>query len=240
MSGNPFIDAFWDSDFIGKIIFIGLILLSIVSWSVLLHKMWMAKKVRALSHSFKRAFQENRQRPLSIAFAAPKSHDCPNAFMIIYEVLKHTSEEIFTKNSKGQADNKQTERWMSTADITLLEAQAGSTISSITKYLEKNLYILSTIVTLAPFLGLLGTVYGILVTFSTMHGGDAQAASNQAVLSGLSLALTTTVLGLIDAIPALIGYNYLKNQFADFDHEMDTFATDVLSTFELSFRTVEV
>lgn len=235
MSGNPFIDAFWDSDFIGKIIFIGLILLSIVSWSVLLHKMWMARKVRALSQSFKRAFQENRQKPLSIAFAAPKSTECPNAFMIIYEVLKHTAEEIFTKNSKGQ-----TEKWMSTADISLLEAQANSTISSITKYLEKNLYVLSTIVTLAPFLGLLGTVYGILVTFSTMHGGDAQAATNQAVLSGLSLALTTTVIGLIDAIPALIGYNYLKNQFADFDHEMDKFATDVLSTFELSFRTVEV
>ncbi len=210
----------------------------------------MARRVRALSYSFKRAFFENKGRPLSITFAAPGNPECPNAFCIIYDVLKHKAEEIFKKNSAGTSSqntsettnsvyrHENKERWMSTADISLLESNASATISSVTKYLEKNLYVLSTIVTLAPFLGLLGTVYGILVTFSTMHV-DPQAASNQAVLSGLSLALTTTVIGLIDAIPALIGYNYLKNEILDFDNEMEKFATDVLSTFELSFRSVE-
>lgn len=105
----------------------------------------------------------------------------------------------------------------------------------LTKFLEKNLYILSTIVTLAPFLGLLGTVYGILTTFTALKT-SAAGGSNQIILGGLSLALATTVLGLIDAIPALIGYNYLKNVVYDFDAEMDRFATDVLSTLELHYR----
>jgi biopolymer transport protein TolQ len=104
--------------------------------------------------------------------------------------------------------------------------------------LDKNLYILSTVVTLAPFLGLLGTVYGNLTTFSGKKS-DPSAASNQVVLSGLSLALTTTVVGLVDAIPALIGYNYLKNMVHDFDADMNRFANDVLSTVEMHYRKVE-
>lgn len=235
MSSNPFIDAFFDSDLIGKAIFLSLLLLSIVSWSVLLYKVWMTKKVRTVSRAFRRVFFENKQQPLSLKFAAPRHPECPNAFEIIYEVLKAKTEEIFKKNN---ADNLNAPQWLSTADISLLESHACSTISSVTKYMERNLYILSTIVTLAPFLGLLGTVYGILVTFSNLNMGGA-AASNQAVLSGLSLALTTTVIGLVDAIPALIGYNYLKSEINDFDHEMEKFATDTLSTFELCYRTVE-
>lgn len=235
VSSNPFVDAFFDSDLIGKSIFVALLLLSIVSWSILLYKVWMTKKVRTVSRAFRKAFFENKQQPLALKFAAPQHPECPNAFEIIYEVLKTKTEEIFKKNSAEKVDEA---RWLSTADISLLESHAYSTISSITKYMEQNLYVLSTVVTLAPFLGLLGTVYGILVTFSNLNIGGA-AASNQAVLSGLSLALTTTVIGLVDAIPALIGYNYLKNQISDFDHEMEKFATDTLSTFELCYRTVE-
>lgn len=133
------------------------------------------------------------------------------------------------------AKKKEPSTNLSSADIALLETHATSTIAMLTKFLEKNLYILSTIVTLAPFLGLLGTVYGILTTFTALKT-SAAGGSNQIILGGLSLALATTVLGLIDAIPALIGYNYLKNVVYDFDAEMDRFATDVLSTLELHYR----
>ena len=142
-------------------------------------------------------------------------------------MLKGKTLEIFEKNGK--------ENTLLHADVALLETHAASTISSLTKFLEKNLYILSTIVTLAPFLGLLGTVYGILTTFSEL-GTQSGAGSNQAILGGLSLALSTTVLGLLDAIPALVGYNYLKNRIHEFDSEMERFATDVLSTLELEYR----
>jgi biopolymer transport protein TolQ len=103
-----------------------------------------------------------------------------------------------------------------------------------TKKLEKNLYVLSTIVSLAPFIGLLGTVWGILITFSSMQ--SHMAGGSQGILEGLSLALTTTVLGLVDAIPALIGYNYLKNSARDFRVEMENFNTSLVSAVEMQYK----
>src|SRR4029078_12125978 len=107
------------------------------------------------------------------------------------------------------------------------------------KHLEKNLYILSTTVSLAPFLGLLGTVWGILTTFSEMQSKTA-GSTHQMVLGGLSLALATTVLGLLDAIPALIGYNYLKNTIRDLEVDMEGFSTEILASVELQYRQVDI
>ncbi len=141
----------------------------------------------------------------------------------------------FEKMASIDSHEKQEEEYLLINDFSVLEAQASISIGTITKYLEKHLYILSTIVTLAPFLGLLGTVYGILVTFSGMSP-DSGAGSTQHILGGLSLALTTTVVGLLNAIPALIGYSALKNSITDFEHEMERFSIEVLSTFDTHYR----
>ncbi len=236
--GNPFFDAYTESDLLGKIIFIALIALSVVSWSVLLHKLWLTKQVKQNSAQFRKNFFDSKEEPLAVAPLRASKSEYPNAFGIIYDVLKNKTLEIFDKNRKNEQPNKKKEQLdqLYTADIALLETHATSTIAALTKFLEKNLYILSTIVTLAPFLGLLGTVYGILVTFTELKAQTGGGGSNQIILGGLSLALSTTVIGLIDAIPALIGYNYLKNMVYDFDAEMDRFATDVLSTLEIHYR----
>ena len=236
--GNPFFDAYTESDLLGKIIFISLLALSVISWSVLIHKMWLTKHVKRSSLQFRKNFIDSRHEPLALSATTSQNNECPNAFGIIYDVLKNKSLEILDKNRKGQKKKEAVDQ-LSTADIALLETHATSAISTLTKYLEKNLYILSTIVTLAPFLGLLGTVYGILTTFTELKA-QTGGSSNQIILGGLSLALSTTVLGLIDAIPALIGYNYLKNLVYDFDAEMGRFATDVLSAVELQYRKMDV
>lgn len=238
---NPFVTAWVDSDLIGKLIFVALIGLSLISWTIIIHKWWITSRVKQESFLFKRSFFEQKENPLSVTYSRTTPPETPNAFQIVYEVLKGKTMELFEKNQRGkeiQAKEGKQVPLLATSDIALLETHACSTISTITKYLEKNLYLLSTIVTLAPFLGLLGTVYGILVTFSGL--GESGMGSNAQVLGGLSLALTTTVIGLINAIPALVGYNYLKNNIAEFDHEMERFATEVLSTFNMHYRTVEV
>ncbi len=235
--GNPFFDAYTQSDLLGKIIFILLIALSVITWSVLIHKVWLTKQVKKNSIQFRKTFFDSRSEPLTVSNPLAKNSEYPNAFGIIYDVLKNKTLEIFDKNCKNiePQEKKEAEAHLCSADIALLETHATSTISTLTKFLEKHLYILSTIVTLAPFLGLLGTVYGILVTFTELKSSTG-GGSNQIILGGLSLALSTTVLGLIDAIPALIGYNYLKNVVHDFDADMDRFATDVLSTLEIHYR----
>ncbi len=243
---EPFLQAYVDSDLIGRMIYISLFMLSFISWAVLIYKWWITQKIRNESYLFKKAFFDQKQHPLQITFQNTSSSETPNAFFMIYNVLKSKAIDFMKKNEEAQNQNRQMSEIEITNvgslvinDFSILEAQASSIITSVTKYLERNLYILSTIVTLAPFLGLLGTVYGILVTFSGLGpdtGTGASGGSTQQILSGLSLALTTTVVGLMNAIPALIGYNFLKNNILDFEHEMERFATEVLSIFDAQYR----
>jgi len=98
---------------------------------------------------------------------------------------------------------------------------------------------LSTIVTLAPFLGLLGTVWGIALTFSNLQTHSLTSGSS-AILSGLSMALATTVLGLIVAIPALVADNFLKSSVKDFMGNIENFSHRLLSTVEIQYRKVDI
>ena len=102
----------------------------------------------------------------------------------------------------------------------------------------QGLPVLDTVITLAPLLGLLGTVWGILLTFSQLQEKGA-IASNASMLSGLSLALATTVVGLLVAIPALVGYNYLKNGLREYRREAEDFANLLLTSLELYYRKPE-
>ena len=224
IASNPFLDAYSGSDVLGKLIFMGLILLSICSWIIIINKMWLTSQARLKSIHFQKEFFMHKQSPLNLNAEQGKS----NPFKIIYFILKRTTLELLNKNKSP---------YLSRADIDYVEGHLLNTISSQVKSLEKNLFVLSTVVSLAPFLGLLGTVWGILTTFSEM---TSHGAGHQSILSGLSLALATTVLGLVDAIPALIGYNYLKNSIQDFETEMGAFAHQALSSIELQYRKVDV
>ena len=75
-------------------------------------------------------------------------------------------------------------------------------------------------------------------TFSELQA-QSVGSTHQMVLGGLSLALATTVLGLLDAIPALVGYNYLKNTIRDFATEMEGFSNEILAAVELQYRKVD-
>ena len=135
--------------------------------------------------------------------------------------------------------NRENEVYLTSSDIEILEQYVSATLSDQYKLLEKNLFVLSTIYTLAPFLGLLGTVWGILVTFSSLNSG-ASAASNAAILGGISTALSTTVMGLVIAIPALISYNYLKSNLKHFSSDMENFLYRLLSILELQYRKADL
>ncbi|MGC8976981.1 MAG: MotA/TolQ/ExbB proton channel family protein [Candidatus Ratteibacteria bacterium] len=85
--------------------------------------------------------------------------------------------------------------------------------------LEKNLTSLATITVIAPFLGLLGTVWGLLISFTNM--AVTGSSSIKVVAGGVAEALITTVLGLLVAIPAAVGYNYFKEKIQNLMDEME-------------------
>lgn len=241
-SMQSFTSAYVQSDLSGKVIIWALIGLSVLCWITLLYKIWQAQQVKKTSALFQLLVEKNRERllslePSSLTHLMPKN--VPHPFAQIYFVLKNKTLELLNKKAfflekLGRSD----ELYLTSSDIEMLEQHVVSTLSNQYKILEKNLFLLSTIATLAPFLGLLGTVWGILVTFSSLHGGSA--ASNAAILGGLSTALSTTVLGLVIAIPALVSYNYLKNNLKHYSSDMESFLYELVSILELQYRKVDL
>lgn len=232
IASNPFFDAFSQSDLMGKGIYLCLIAISIVTWTLLIHKAMMTRKARALSANIYQQFETSKQTPLNLDLPISSAQ---NPLLEIYLVLKRQTLEILNKNRKFGGEKSS---FLSTADLDFVEAHASSVVADQTQALEKHLFLLKTIVSLAPFLGLLGTVWGILDTFSELQ---LQAAgSSHQMLGGLSLALTTTVLGLIIAIPALVGYNWQKAVISDLRTTMESFSNEVIASVELQYRQVDI
>jgi biopolymer transport protein TolQ len=232
-AGNPFIGAYLQSDWFGKWIFWGLFLLSGVTWTVLIHKSWIFFKMRRLSSEFSDLFSE--KEPLNLQFNRQikgRLLEVPHPHFEIYKTFK---QKVLAMISRNHFFAPGSETYLSEADLGLLESQVHAAISSQVKILEKNLFILSTVVTLAPFLGLLGTVWGILITFSHLHA-KGLSVGNAGMLSGLSLALATTVIGLVVAIPAIVGHSYLKNAGKEYRRDMENFSHLLLSSVELQYR----
>jgi biopolymer transport protein TolQ len=242
---GAFITAYAQSDFLGKVIILGLISLSILCWIVLIQKVWTTRQVKKISKAFHKAYQLNKERLLHLEIEElpkPKNKLVPHPYAEIFRELKTKTIEILNKNhffSVKHTGKEIGQVYLSPNDLEIVETHVLTTISAQTKLLEKNLFILSTIITLAPFLGLLGTVWGILMTFSELHSGGT-VGSNTAVLGGLSTALSTTVLGLIIAIPALISYNYLKNAIKNYASDMEEFFYQLLSSVELQYRKADI
>lgn len=218
---NPFISSYAQSDWFGKAIFLALLATSLMVWFLILYKGWIFFKVKQLSLQFSPLFSE--KTPLELKAPRPFKggpFDPPHPFFALYKTFKQTALELLALKQGTP---------FTEGEIAFLEERLAVAVSAESRKLEKNLFLLSTAVTLSPFLGLLGTVWGILVTFSEMHGKGI-SLSNSAMLSGFSLALATTVLGLVIAIPALIGNNVLRSRGRECVAEMEEFASTLVSS----------
>ncbi|MGR3911985.1 MAG: MotA/TolQ/ExbB proton channel family protein [Candidatus Rhabdochlamydia sp.] len=241
-TSNVFSLAYSQSDPFGKVVILSLVLLSMVCWMTLIYKLWMVYQVSRLSRYFEGALKAQKAPLLTLdasSFPALKAQGSPHPFHHIFFSVKGKTIDLLNKNqyflSQGGSSSN---AYLTANDLNVLEAYGLMIISSQNNLLERYLFILPTIVTLAPFLGLLGTVWGILETFTGLQGGGSLGSSS-AILGGISTALATTVLGLIIAIPALIGSNYLKNYLKRYLSEMDDFLTLIISQIEIQYRKVE-
>lgn len=240
---NPFIQAYVESDLLGKGIFIGLIALSIWSWILIIQKVRHVAVAKRRAQEFYQVFEKQKMNPLNLECDSEIKRLRPSPFYELYAVLKKHSLEVLKKNrhfsSQSANAGQEAISYMSPSDIDFVHAHLMTMIASQTKRLDKNLFMLSTITSLGPFLGLLGTVWGILMTFAAMQT-QGSAAGHDMILGGISLALATTVLGLLDAIPALVGYNYLKNSVRDFQIDMEAYSNELIASVEMYYRKVDV
>jgi biopolymer transport protein TolQ len=191
-----------------------LAILSLFSWTVIIAKYRGFSAARNQSSRFLRAFRKSGR--LS-EVAAVSEQFKPSPLVTVFNEIN----DEYQRQSNG--------RGLPRNPVGLERAAATASSEALT-LMERRLTWLATIANIAPFIGLFGTVWGIIDAF---HGlGTAGAATLRAVAPGISEALITTAAGILVAIPSVVGYNQLTAQLRDFAARMDDFGRELLNAIE--------
>ena len=198
-----------------------LLVFSIISWAMILQKVGSFGRIRRQSDQFLRIFRATRgvANPQALVTAGSPF---ASVFAAGYRELQ--------SQVGGQPTNPHPPKVKSLQAITA-NMQVAS--AEEVRRVEKGMAWLATTGSVTPFIGLFGTVWGIIDAFSGL--GNAGAASLRAVAPGISEALLTTAAGLFTAIPAVIFYNQLLQNIKDLAQRLDTFTLEVAAQIEKSF-----
>lgn len=222
--------AFQESTAAGKLILLLLFVASIFSWTVMWTKFRMLRFAQDQKQNFLERFRSDRQ-PLTLYSERARFEGAP-----VFSVYRAGCREL-TYQLLGATEVDETFRArleiapkISPAQMRVVSTAMERAVGETALRLESQMIILSTAVSGAPFLGLLGTVWGVMDTFSDV--AKAGSANLAAMAPGVSAALITTVTGLLVAIPAMFGYNYLVTTLRGMIVELDNFAAELASEIE--------
>jgi biopolymer transport protein TolQ len=199
--GESFSDLVFNAGVLAKSILIILLVLSVVSWTIMVEKARYFKRQLRQSNKFLELY--GRERSLSeLARSSRALPDCPEARL---------AASVYDDIEKGEIGN-----------YSILDKILESKIISIISDWESYLIFLATTASVSPFLGLLGTVWGIMSSFLSM--GVRGSANLYVVGPGIAEALITTIFGLGAAIPAVVGYNYILRVIRRREDKLESFA----------------
>jgi len=216
---HPLIQAFIDSGPVSQGIMLVLLILSITAWSIIIEKIFFFRKLNKTAEIFVTHFRNNANSIIGSDEMTDYLNDS-----LIHRIYKIGNREL----GLLRKDNR--EKAVSKSQQDDLEHALKREISKQAQFLEKNMIILATSASISPFLGLLGTVYGLLIAFYAM--GQMGSASIEVVSPGISQALMTTVVGLFVAIPSAVGYNYLLNTIKNLIIDTENYMSEFLSLVE--------
>jgi len=220
--GGEIVDMISNTGAVAKLVLVSLVAFSLISWAIILTKWSLLRRARMQSGRFVRAFRK-AQRLQDIAAVADQFRPSPlvGVFEGGYEEYKR---QVV---SSGMLRN-----------VTAIQRGMQIGVSEEISRLERNMAWLAITAAVTPFVGLFGTVWGIIDAF---HGlGTAGAATLRAVAPGISEALITTAAGLAAAIPAVIAYNLIGASIREFAARGDDFALEVLNAVEHSQAAAQV
>lgn len=225
--------AFENASLAGKIILALLFIASVFSWSVMITKLRMVRRARIQRERFLELFRADRH-PLRMFEAGARYPGSP-----IFTVYQAGCREL-TFHLLGSPEVDETFRArvesappINAAQMKAVQSAMERAVGESALRIESQMILLATAVSGAPFLGLLGTVWGVMDTFADV--ARAGSADLTAMAPGVSAALITTVTGLLVAIPAMFGYNFLVTSIRAMIVEMDNFAAELASEFEHRF-----
>ena len=208
-----------------KAIIVCLLLFSIIVWSVMTSKALQMRRARRLNYYFNEEFRAQKA-VLDIFDRKLQVEGCP-----LYSVYQTGCVQIDARlRGPGGERSKQS---VTLKNMEHVKRAIENVVAQESLKLESGLIWLSIAASGAPFMGLLGTVWGVMSTFA----GIAQqgSATMAAMAPGVSAALVTTVAGLLVAIPSMFGYNWLVHNLRVFTVGLDNFAQELISRMETEF-----
>jgi len=213
-NGSAILEMLQNSGPIAMTVLGVLLVASLFSWAIILGKWASFRRASAQSRRFLRAFRKaNRLQEIAAVSEQFKPSPLVNVFDEIYDTYR-----------------RQTGGYGPPRNITSLERAGQTAASESLTAMEQRLTWLASIGSISPFIGLFGTIMGIVDAF---HGlGTEGTATLRAVAPGVSEALITTAAGLLVAIPAVITYNQFTARVRDFGARMDDFARELLNSME--------
>jgi len=207
---------------VARVVLIILLLFSVLSWAIIFRKFQSFKAARRDSQQFLKVFrQSTKLSEIKAATQTLKASPLAEMFLAGYREIE--SQVVYPENP-GKPHIRSLD--------TIHRALQIASSAELTQ-LEQRLSSLATTGAATPFIGLFGTVWGIIDAFQGL--GTSGAASIRSVAPGISEALITTAAGLFTAIPAVIAYNHFVQRIKEFGALMDDFASEFLNMTERNF-----
>ncbi|MDP0499524.1 MAG: MotA/TolQ/ExbB proton channel family protein [Verrucomicrobiota bacterium JB022] len=203
---------FLDSNFAGQLIVVVLLACSLYAWQLMVGKYMDLKRIRIANRAFVKRLEQSR----TLLRIDPNLDGAKGPFA---DVTRSGLQAFHRAPNERHA-------------IEHMENALSREVSRGSSRYEEKMVMLSTVVSGAPFLGLLGTVWGVMDAFGSISNADS-AASISSLAPGVSGALLTTVAGLLVAIPAVFGYNYLLMQVKRAILDLETYASNLADRIEL-------
>lgn len=222
------ISMFMSAGLTVKFVMIMLLCFSLYSWFIVFQKFSLFKKARIESEDFLETFWQSKNLSEALRFANNLTL-CPEAN--IFRTGYHELQKLGKTSSASRAIEETLETRLAGMEPLKRALRKAENIESAR--LSESLSFLATTGSTAPFIGLFGTVWGIMSSFHEI--GLRGSASLAVVAPGVSEALVVTAAGLAVAIPAVVFYNYYSNQMADIESRMHSFSADFLNLVERDF-----
>jgi len=205
-----------------RVILLILLVFSVLSWAVILHKYRSFGRARRESQEFLRIFRNSKKlSEIRASSQALKASPLAEVFLGGYREIEN---QVVTTENPGKPHVR---------SINAIQRSLQIASSNELTRMEQWLTFLATTGSVTPFIGLFGTVWGIIDAFFAL--GNAGTATLHSVGPGISEALITTAAGLFAAIPAVIGYNLFVQRLKEFGALMDDFSLELVNLVERHF-----
>jgi biopolymer transport protein TolQ len=220
------VDIIAHSGAVGFSVLLLLLAFSVVSWGIMTHKLKLFGQVTKETGAFREQFYRRGAQLEQLYNQAKRMKNCPMARVFLAGYIELAAQFRVSQDAAQKADDE--EMLLEKLD-SISRALERATAQEVTR-LERSLFFLGTTGSTTPFIGLFGTVWGVMEAFASI--GATGAANVAVVAPGISEALIATAAGLFAAIPAVIGYNYFVHRVKIAATDLDNFSLDMLSLID--------